>query len=73
MAKLNEYITIKAAAQYLGVSQNTLRNWGHAGKIQERRHPVNCYRLYSVAELQALLVNAGKTAGPKKIQNRITK
>jgi len=55
MPKLNQYMTIKKAAEYLGVSQNALRNWGRDGKIIERRHPVNGYRLFGRAELDELL------------------
>lgn len=58
MPKLDGYLRIRAAAKYLGVSANTLRNWGRSGKIQERRHPVNGYRLYSQVELDALLSEA---------------
>ena len=54
MPKLNEYMTIKEAAGYLGVSQNTLRNWGRDGKIKELRHPVNGYCRFSQADLDAL-------------------
>ena len=55
MGKLQEYMTIKQAAEYLGVVPNTLRNWGREGKIKERRNPVNGYRLYKKAELDRLL------------------
>ena len=55
MPRLSEYMTIKEAAEYLGVAPNTLRNWGKSGKIQERRHPINGYRLYNVNDLDALL------------------
>ncbi|MCC7085556.1 MAG: helix-turn-helix domain-containing protein [Pirellulales bacterium] len=58
MPKLDGYLRIREAAAYLGVSPNTLRNWGRGGKICERRHPVNGYRLYSRKELDALLVEA---------------
>ncbi len=58
MQKLDGYLRIKDAAEYLGVSPNTLRNWGRNGKIPERRHPVNGYRLYSKEELDALLGKA---------------
>lgn len=66
--KLNQYMTIKEAAEFLGVSENTLRNWGRDGKIRERRHPVNGYRLYSVTELDSLLkaADARPDATPKK-------
>lgn len=55
MPKLNEYLTVKEAAAYLGVSPNTVRNWGRDGQIAEHRHPVNNYRLYRQSELEKLL------------------
>lgn len=55
MGKLQEYMTIKEAAEYLGVVPNTLRNWGREGKVKERRNPMNGYRLYKKAELDRLL------------------
>lgn len=61
MEKLDEYLRIKEAAEYLGVSPNTLRNWGRNGRITEHRHPVNNYRLYKTAELDILLRNAEKS------------
>ena len=63
MPRLNDYLTIKEAAEYLGVSQNTLRNWGRDGKIKERRHPVNHYRLYSLDDLAALLNSVDEEHG----------
>ena len=55
MPKLDEYLRIADAAEFLGVCRNTLRNWGRAGKVPEHRHPVNNFRLYKVSDLQALL------------------
>jgi excisionase family DNA binding protein len=55
MEKLENYLRIKEAAEYLGVAPNTLRNWGRDGKIIEHRHPVNNYRLYKKSELTRLL------------------
>jgi len=55
MEKLDGYLRIKEAAEYLGVSPNTLRNWGRSEKITEHRHPVNNYRLYKKTELDRLL------------------
>ena len=46
MEKLPDYLRISEAAEYLGVSPNTLRNWVNAGKIAAIRHPVNDYRLF---------------------------
>lgn len=53
--KLRDYLRISEAAEYLGVSPNTLRNWVNAGKIAAVRHPVNDYRLFKQDDLDALL------------------
>ena len=55
MVKLSDYLRISEAAEYLGVSPNTLRNWVNAGKIAAVRHPVNDYRLFKREDLDALL------------------
>ena len=55
MEKLDEFLQITEAAEFLGVCCNTLRNWGRMGKIPEYRHPVNNYRLYKVHDLESLL------------------
>jgi len=53
--KLKDFMRISEAAEYLGVSPNTLRNWENAGKIAAHRHPVNGYRLFKQRELDVLL------------------
>ena len=58
MFKLQEYMTIKEAAAFLGVCTNTLRNWGATGKIKERRNPANGYRLFRRADLENFLRDA---------------
>ncbi len=55
MNKLSDFMKIADAADYLGVSPNTLRNWETAGKILAHRHPVNGYRLFKKEELDELL------------------
>ena len=55
MTKLKDYLRISEAAEYLGVSPNTLRNWENAGKIVAHRHPVNGYRLFKQQDLDDLL------------------
>ena len=55
MEKLDGYLRIKEAADFLGVSPNTLRNWGRDRKITEHRHPMNNYRLYKQSDLTRLL------------------
>ena len=55
MTKLDEYVTIKEAAEFLGVSPNTLRNWHRDGKIPVFRSPISNYRLFRKADLEELL------------------
>lgn len=55
MEKLSDYLRISEAAEYLGVSPNTLRNWVNAGKVIAIRHPVNDYRLFKRKDLDDLL------------------
>lgn len=55
MPKLDDYLTIKDAAEYLGVSVNTLRNWGRDSRIEEYRHPINNYRLYRQVDLDNVM------------------
>jgi len=53
--KLQDYLQIKAAAAFLGVSASTLRNWERSGKLVAHRHPINGYRLYRKSDLEAIL------------------
>ena len=70
MDKLKDFLRISEAAEYLGVSPNTLRNWENAGKIVAHRHPVNSYRLFKQDELDALLrqVQPAETKATKKVK-----
>jgi excisionase family DNA binding protein len=52
---LRDYLTVAEAAEQLGVSPSTLRNWDKSGKLSALRHPVNGYRLYRRGDLTALL------------------
>jgi excisionase family DNA binding protein len=49
-----DIITIKEAAQLLGVSEPTMRRWDETGKFVARRHPINGYRLYDRAKVVAM-------------------
>jgi DNA (cytosine-5)-methyltransferase 1 len=55
MKKITEYLTIKEAAEFLGISPSTLRNWEKQGKLSTHRNPVNSYRLYRKEDLERLL------------------
>ncbi|MEM8529483.1 MAG: helix-turn-helix domain-containing protein [Chloroflexota bacterium] len=52
---MHDFLQIKAAAKFLGVSPNTLRNWERSGKLTTYRHPINGYRLYKKTDLETLL------------------
>jgi excisionase family DNA binding protein len=60
MENFRDYLTVKEAAEFLGVTTATLRNWDRRGKLIPVRHPVNQYRLYRKTDLEELL-NSLKT------------
>jgi len=64
MAKLDSFLTVKDAAEYLGVSPNTLRNWGREGKVPMHRNPINGYRLFKTQDLDALVQEIEKSQSP---------
>jgi len=47
-------LTIKQAAQILGVAEVTLRRWDALGKFKAHRHPMNGYRLYAERDVLRL-------------------
>ena len=55
MEKLDAYLTINEAAEFLGISANTLRNWGRDQKVPMHRNPINGYRLFKQSDLELLL------------------
>ncbi len=55
MKKIEDYLQIKEAAQFLGVTAATLRNWERSGKLVSHRHPLNRYRLYNREDLETFL------------------
>lgn len=55
MLKLTDYLLIQEAAQFLGVTPNTLRNWERARKLTVYRNPQNHYRLYKKNDLETIL------------------
>ncbi len=62
VVNLRDYLMIKEAAAFIGVSPNTLRNWERDGKLPTHRHPFNRYRLYKKADLEALLMRIDQSA-----------
>ena len=55
MKKISEYLSIKKAAAFIGVTENTLRNWEKNKKLIVIRNPFNRYRLYEKEDLEKLL------------------
>ena len=67
--RIDEYMLIKKAAAYLGVTANTLRNWEQTGKIKTIRHPLNKFRLYKKEDLDRLLGDIEATRSIAKESN----
>lgn len=49
-----KYLTIKEAAEMLGVTPLTLRNWDKQGKLVAYRHPINNYRVYRLDQMEMM-------------------
>src|ERR1700730_1641748 len=49
------YRTVGEAAEFLGVSTATLRNWDRVGNLRALRHPQNGNRIYLHEDLEAIL------------------
>lgn len=64
MTKLSDYVKIAEAANTLGISQNTLRNWAESGKFPMHRNPANGYRLFRRADLDRFLQKTAKPVKP---------
>lgn len=61
MAKLSEFLTVGQAADYLGVSKDTLRRWDRSGKLVARRHPLTEFRLYLKSDLDSVLAGVTRS------------
>ena len=66
MEKLSEYVLTKEAAEFLGVSQNTLRTWAEDGRIPMHRNPANGYRLFRREDLEHFLAEAATPVVPAR-------
>lgn len=53
--RISDYLLIKEAAEFVGVSCETLRNWERRGNIRVYRHPLNNHRLYRKSHLMEYL------------------
>lgn len=64
------YLTIKEAAELLGVTPLTLRNWDKNGKLPTTRHPMSNYRIYKAEDLQKLMQDIASGTVPIKAKRR---
>jgi len=67
---LRDYLLIRDAASFLGVSEATLRNWDRGGKVAAHRNPINGYRLFKKSDLEELLKKVAHSGSPRRIQRR---
>ena len=67
------YFSIKEAADILGVSPLTLRNWDKSGKFPAQRHPMNNYRVYKLSALEHIIQDIEEGTNKSNVEKRIKK
>jgi DNA-binding transcriptional MerR regulator len=71
------YFSIKEAADILGVTPLTLRNWDKSGKFKAQRHPMNNYRVYKLSSIEKVIDDiengSSKSNAEKRIKRLIIK
>ncbi|PJA36968.1 MAG: hypothetical protein CO183_00700 [Candidatus Zambryskibacteria bacterium CG_4_9_14_3_um_filter_42_9] len=67
------YFSIKEAAEILGVSPLTLRNWDKLGKFRAQRHPMNNYRVYKLSALESIIQDIEEGTNKSNAEGRIKK
>jgi DNA (cytosine-5)-methyltransferase 1 len=68
-----KFMTIKEAAEFLGVTPMTLRNWDKNGKLPTTRHPMSNYRIYKTEDLEKLMkdIEGGAIANKAKLRKQV--
>ncbi len=66
-------VTVQQAANILGVTPLTLRNWDNSGKFPASRHPINNYRVYKVADIEKLLLEIETNKGKRPTRKQVKK
>ena len=67
---VSNYVRTAEAAEILGVSQGTVRNWADSGKLRSRRLPQNGYRLFLKKDLEAVLRALQVSEPPSRASKR---
>ena len=70
MARVSDYLKIREAARYLGVSPDSLRRWDAAGKLRARRHPISNFRLYLRSDLDQFLTQLKQGTSSRRSDRR---
>lgn len=76
MENKSKLISIKEAANMLGVTPLTLRNWDNSGKLKASRHPINNYRVYKRDDIERFIeeISLNVTPKPHRLsKNRVKK
>lgn len=60
MPNFADFLKVGEAAELLGVSVSTIRNWEREGKLRAHRNPFNGYRLFDKRDLRAVLKKLDK-------------
>jgi len=53
--QLRGMMRVGEAAEFCGVTAETLRNWDRAGKLVAHRHPLTGYRYYRREEIEMFI------------------
>ncbi len=70
---INDKLKINEAANYLGVSIDTLRRWDDKGKLRSSRVNRGDHRYYSLTQLEEFLTSSCINLAIKWVQNNIGK
>ncbi len=66
MKTLREYLKVAEAAEFIGVSQTTLRKWADEGQIPMYVNKANGYRLFMQEDLEKFLRDMAKPVRVKR-------
>ena len=70
MRTLREYLKVAEAAEFIGVSQTTLRKWADEGQIPMYVNKANGYRLFMQEDLEKFLSDMAKPVKRKRPRPR---
>ncbi|WP_375160784.1 MerR family DNA-binding transcriptional regulator [Bradyrhizobium sp. RDT46] len=59
-----DFLTLAEAAEYVGVSKDTLRRWDASGKLKPVRRPGSGYRFYRRPDLEPFRLGIGAPNRP---------